>query len=217
VLRQQRRGSGDPTLRMGVRGRHWRASRTPEGPVTLAIAPQSATGEVHGEAWGPGSAWALDQLPDLLGDVERLVGHRNEVLAWGAVLPLVHLDAGDAAAAGIALDAALGDVPPGLLWLPAHAWLGEAAARLGRTDACAAISERLAPHSGRLVQSSFTGCWGAVDRILGLLAGALGEREEAQRRLVDALEQHRRIGAAPLVQRTERDLAALVTSPRREV
>ncbi|HWI42574.1 MAG TPA: DNA-3-methyladenine glycosylase 2 family protein [Nocardioides sp.] len=74
VLRQQRRGSGDPTLRMGVRGRHWRASRTPEGPVTLAIAPQSATGEVHAEAWGPGSAWALDQLPDLLGDSDDWTG-----------------------------------------------------------------------------------------------------------------------------------------------
>ena len=91
--------------------------------------------------------------------MERLVAQRNEVLAWSAVLPLVHLDAGDTAAAGDALDAALADVPPGLLWLPAHAWLGEAAARLGRTDACATVYERLSPYSGRLVQSSFTGCW----------------------------------------------------------
>lgn len=74
VLRQQRRGSGDPTLRMSVGGRHWRASRTPDGPVTLAIAPQSAAGEVHAEAWGPGSGWALDQLPDLLGDSDDWTG-----------------------------------------------------------------------------------------------------------------------------------------------
>ena len=158
-----------------------------------------------------------DQLPDLLGDVERLVAQSNEVLAWSAVLPLVHLDAGDSAAAAQTFDTAFADVPPGLLWLPAHAWLGEAAARLGRTDACATVYERLAPHSGRLIQSSFTGCWGAVDRILGLLAATLGKREEAQGRLVDALEQHRRIGAAPLLRRTERELAALATSPRREV
>jgi len=70
VLLQQRRGSGDPTLRLaapGERGPHWRASRTPEGPVTLAIESRDQAGEVRASAWGPGADWALEQLPDLLG------------------------------------------------------------------------------------------------------------------------------------------------------
>lgn len=74
ILRQQRRGGGDPTHRFDVEGRHWRASRTPEGPVTLAVAAQDGAGEVHAQAWGPGAAWALEQLPALLGDLDDWTG-----------------------------------------------------------------------------------------------------------------------------------------------
>lgn len=74
ILRQQRRGGGDPTHRFDVEGRHWRASRTPEGPVTLAIAAQDAAGDIRAQAWGPGAAWALDQLPALLGDLDDWTG-----------------------------------------------------------------------------------------------------------------------------------------------
>lgn len=74
ILRQQRRGGGDPTHRFEVEGHHWRASRTPEGPVTLAVAPQDGAGDVHARAWGPGAAWALDQLPALLGDLDDWTG-----------------------------------------------------------------------------------------------------------------------------------------------
>lgn len=83
ILRQQRRGGGDPTHRLDVEGRHWRASRTPEGPVTLAIAPQDGAGEVHAQAWGPGAAWALEQLPALLGALDDWTGFdpRHPVLA----------------------------------------------------------------------------------------------------------------------------------------
>ncbi|KAA1429481.1 DNA-3-methyladenine glycosylase 2 family protein [Nocardioides antri] len=77
VLAQQRRGAGDPTLRLappGERGPHWRASRTPEGPVTLAIESRNADGEVHARAWGPGAEWASDQLPELLGAADDWTG-----------------------------------------------------------------------------------------------------------------------------------------------
>lgn len=58
------RGPKDPT--MLVDGMTlWRASRTPEGIVTLALR-QSAEG-VHATAWGPGADWALTQLPALCG------------------------------------------------------------------------------------------------------------------------------------------------------
>ena len=67
VLFPLRRGAGDPTLRTDAHGRHWRGSRTPEGPATLSIEPRPGLGEVHLEAWGPGAEWALEQAPDLLG------------------------------------------------------------------------------------------------------------------------------------------------------
>ena len=58
------RGRGDPTLRL-ARGRVWRATRTPEGPATIAIT--QGPGRLTAEAWGPGADHALDALPRVLG------------------------------------------------------------------------------------------------------------------------------------------------------
>lgn len=43
----------------------WRASRTPLGIATLAIRVERT--RIRAAAWGPGAAWALDQLPRLCG------------------------------------------------------------------------------------------------------------------------------------------------------
>jgi 3-methyladenine DNA glycosylase/8-oxoguanine DNA glycosylase len=67
VLHQQRHGGADPTFRIDPQGRVWRGIRTPEGPATLAIRPLDRHAEVHAEAWGTGSEWALDSVPGLLG------------------------------------------------------------------------------------------------------------------------------------------------------
>lgn len=65
VLGPLRRGPGDPTFRATPDGSVWRASRTPAGAGTLRVAVRD--GVVRAEAWGPGAAWLLEQLPDLLG------------------------------------------------------------------------------------------------------------------------------------------------------
>lgn len=62
-----RRGSGDPTYRVDDAGRHWRALHTPTGPATLCVLARARLGDVEAEAWGEGAAWALDQLPSMLG------------------------------------------------------------------------------------------------------------------------------------------------------
>ena len=70
ILRQQRRGGGDPTCRTdghGEAARHWRGIRTPTGPATLLLQARPRLGEVYAEAWGPGADWALDHVPSLLG------------------------------------------------------------------------------------------------------------------------------------------------------
>lgn len=74
-----RRGPGDPTYRVRD-GALWRTSRTPQGPVTLRIV-QGAE-DVCAQAWGSGAAWALDQLPALLGadDVPGEFVARHRVL-----------------------------------------------------------------------------------------------------------------------------------------
>jgi 3-methyladenine DNA glycosylase/8-oxoguanine DNA glycosylase len=67
ILSPLRRGAGDPTHRREAGGAVWRASRTPEGPVSLRICSLDGAGEVRAYAWGPGSTWALDRLPTMLG------------------------------------------------------------------------------------------------------------------------------------------------------
>jgi len=65
-----RRGPGDPTHRV-VGGDVWRTLPTPGGPATLRLAAGAAGGPVHAAAWGPGAAWALDAVPDVLGARDR--------------------------------------------------------------------------------------------------------------------------------------------------
>ena len=59
------RGATEPTMRFTPNG-FWRVMRTPLGPVTLH-AESDARGDVRARAWGPGSEWVLDALPELLG------------------------------------------------------------------------------------------------------------------------------------------------------
>lgn len=66
-----RRGRADPTMRMGPGG-VWRASRTPEGPATTHLAAQGSS--VTATAWGPGAAWALGAVTDLVGGNDSLDG-----------------------------------------------------------------------------------------------------------------------------------------------
>jgi 3-methyladenine DNA glycosylase/8-oxoguanine DNA glycosylase len=78
TLGVHRRGRGDPAYLVDEAGAIWRTSLTPAGPGTLRLtARHAATHEQAGEtvvaatAWGPGAGWLLDQLPVLLGTLDR--------------------------------------------------------------------------------------------------------------------------------------------------
>lgn len=73
TLRILRRGAGDPTYRV-LEGAVWRGTRTPDGPCGLRITARPALGEIEGAAWGPGAAWALEQLPAMLGALDDVSG-----------------------------------------------------------------------------------------------------------------------------------------------
>jgi endonuclease III len=65
------RGAGDPTMRVGFADAY-RAMRTPEGPATVRI--RSIGYDVLANAWGPGSSWALDSVPGLIGALDDDTG-----------------------------------------------------------------------------------------------------------------------------------------------
>ncbi|MEJ2579535.1 MAG: DNA-3-methyladenine glycosylase 2 family protein [Kineosporiaceae bacterium] len=67
ILGSLRRGPSDPCYRDGGDGTVWRATRTPDGPVLLRVRAEGTAGPVRARAWGPGTGWALDGLPELLG------------------------------------------------------------------------------------------------------------------------------------------------------
>jgi 3-methyladenine DNA glycosylase/8-oxoguanine DNA glycosylase len=58
------RGPYDQTIRVAT-GRAWRATRTPDGPATVALV--HAGDRLRAEAWGPGADRALADIPALLG------------------------------------------------------------------------------------------------------------------------------------------------------
>lgn len=62
-----RKGGGDPTFHLEADGTIWRGIGTPVGPATVRLRSRPADGEVHATAWGPGSEWALDSVPAMLG------------------------------------------------------------------------------------------------------------------------------------------------------
>src|SRR5438132_3180494 len=68
------RGDGDPTTSVRP-GEAWRATRTPEGPVTLRLS-SALGGRIDAEAWGPGATWALETAPDLIGADDAAEGFR---------------------------------------------------------------------------------------------------------------------------------------------
>jgi 3-methyladenine DNA glycosylase/8-oxoguanine DNA glycosylase len=82
VLSAFRRGPGDPTVGVDPGGRWWLGLRTPAGPTTLTARARQAAAQVEAQAWGPGAAWAVEQLPSLLGasdDPEGFVPRHRRV------------------------------------------------------------------------------------------------------------------------------------------
>ncbi len=77
-----RRGGGDPTFQTDRGDGWWLGLPCPTGPATLRLVQRADLGEVHASAWGPGAKWALDHVPDLLGDRDDdagFVAHHERV------------------------------------------------------------------------------------------------------------------------------------------
>lgn len=84
----------------------------------------------------------------------------------------------------------------------------EAAAHV-RHPRTAELAALLESRSGEHVVIVTMAYFGAVDRYLGLAAAATGDEDRAHTLLRSALDQQRAIGAAPYMERTEAELAAL--------
>jgi hypothetical protein len=71
TLRELWRGRGDPTMRFAPDDVA-RASRTPDGPVSVRLSPEP--GGVRAEAWGPGAGWLLERAEGWCGLLDSADG-----------------------------------------------------------------------------------------------------------------------------------------------
>jgi 3-methyladenine DNA glycosylase/8-oxoguanine DNA glycosylase len=67
TLSAHRHGGGDPAHATDRSGAVWRTSLTPDGPGTVRVGSRLTGAVVTARAWGPGSGWLLDRVPDWLG------------------------------------------------------------------------------------------------------------------------------------------------------
>jgi 3-methyladenine DNA glycosylase/8-oxoguanine DNA glycosylase len=89
------RGRGDPTTKLAST-RAVRASRTPVGPATLHL--EIVGRRLRARGWGRGAAWALDQVPRLLGfddDPSRLLPRHPLVAELAQRMPGLRLGRSD--------------------------------------------------------------------------------------------------------------------------
>lgn len=101
-------------------------------------------------------------------------------------------------------------IPADLFWLANIALLSEVCACLGDADRAAALYGLLLPYAHLNVMCGRAACFGPVTRYLGLLAGCLGRWADASRHFEDALAAGARMGARPLLARTQLDFAAML-------
>ncbi|MEJ7656774.1 MAG: AAA family ATPase [Thermoleophilaceae bacterium] len=146
------------------------------------------------------------RLSELLPDLEDVVSEDPSLMLLQAAMPLVLLEANKETEATSAFDRLADDdcksVPRNLFWLPALAWLAEAAARLGDDERARTLYRVLEPYADRMAQATFTGSLGSVDHFLGLLAATNARWQTARRHLESAIAKHRALDAPLLLARS---------------
>ena len=103
-------------------------------------------------------------------------------------------------------------VPRDARWMPAMALLADLASELDDRATARTCYEALVPFGGRLVASGggTIACLGAVSFFLGRLASVLGQFDDAERWLRDAVARNGAAGALPWVARSQLAMAEVL-------
>ena len=81
-------------------------------------------------------------------------------------------------------------------WLPTVVYTAEVAVLLGDADTAAWSYGQLLPYAGLFLNST-AGCGGAIDRTLGIVASHLGQHDDAERHLGEAVAMEQRARSRP--------------------
>ncbi len=201
----------------------WRAAlafmqgRAGEARELLAVANELGVGagSVNAQALVPTLRWFLAGEFNDTDDIEALfadMGLETMREPWVPITSaLIDAQLGHLGQARARLDAAqqlLDALPRDSEWLCTTTQAAEAVALVGGHPAAEWLYDQLLPHAALFVVEGIGAApRGSVERHLGLLAGALGDRVVARTHFERALEANRRLGAALLVARTLYDAA----------
>jgi len=99
--------------------------------------------------------------------------------------------------------AGLDTIGPPMAWLPGMALLTEAITAVDERDMAESVYVRLLPYARLNIAAGSAGLYGSVSRYLGMLAGTLERWDEAGEHYDRGLDFERRMGAPPLVVRSQ--------------
>ena len=90
----------------------------------------------------------------------------------------------------------MAQIPHDVLRLGALSYLADACWLLGDAEHAAIVYEAMQTHAGRNVQlAGLVGCYGVVDRYLGMLCATRGRWNEAEQHFTEALRRNSAMGS----------------------
>jgi tetratricopeptide (TPR) repeat protein len=155
------------------------------------------------------------RLQELEAAVKGFVQQYPAVPAWRSALASLYSELGHEAEARAEFEHLavndFADLPGDNSWLIGVTLLSEVCAFLADSRRAATLYKLLLPYAGRnVVVGDAAACNGSVSRNLGLLATTMARWEEAAQHFADALEMNARMGARPLVARTQYEYATML-------
>ncbi len=178
------------------------------------IAPELQSGLLGIAPLAAGQLYTLRLETGRVGELEpalrSLVESSPEVGAWrfGLARLLVEVGRRDEAAERLRVGMPVAELPRDRNWLLAGALAAETAALLGDERLCTELFETLVPYARvNLVLGHGALVFGNTAHYLGLLAMALGRREQAESLLRSALAMHTQLRSRPWMLRTRIALA----------
>jgi tetratricopeptide (TPR) repeat protein len=150
-------------------------------------------------------------LGDVIEAIEGALAEYPALVAWHAVLPLAHMDAGQPERARELFETFAESnfeiVPRDMLWLTAITVLAEACALLGDAERARTLYDMLAPYAELNVQVGAACCFGSTLRFMAEVAGATGEWEAMERDFERALELNEQWRNRPVIALTQYEYA----------
>jgi len=159
------------------------------------------------------------RLAEVLPVLPHLVATQAESAIWRPGLALLYAEFDLRAEALAEFEALATDdfasIPHSGLWPTSMAFMAEVCVYLKDTARAATLYQVLTPYAGRNIATGNNApCFGAADRLLGLLAATRGEWDTAQRHFEAALAMNLRTGGRPWLAHTQFCYAALLLRKR---